>query len=167
MKLQILVKILAYIAAITASQAAFSIGLPVEDLDTQPGPVKNTGEKCSLKTLKGTYLYAAGYLGPKGDQQEQSGIEYYDGKGQITGKLTAKILPDQVYSNIAYNATYEINPDCTGKTFNKSVHMTDIFVSPDGKYFTQTMVMKGYQGSSITTRATKKLVSGLLPTNGN
>ena len=163
MKHRMLLDILACLTLMTASQMASSIGLPVEDLDAQPGPVKNQGEKCSLKTLKGTYLYATGYLGPKGDQQEQSGIEYYDGKGNITGKLTAKILPDQVYSNMSYNATYAVNPDCTGKVFNRGVPMTDIFVSPDGKFFTQTMTMKGYQGSSITTRATRNLVYGLMP----
>jgi hypothetical protein len=43
--------------------------------------------KCSLKTLKGTYLYSAN--GTKdGIPYAESGQEYYDGNGKITSTYT-------------------------------------------------------------------------------
>ena len=128
-------------------------------------PIESTGLKCNLKTLKGTYLFAGEILDLKGQPQEQSGMEYYDGKGNITGKLTAKFLPDTVYSNFSYTATYNVNSDCTGKIYNKGVPMADIYVSPDGKYYTETLIIKGAHASGIVSRVTKRLVYGLMPTD--
>jgi hypothetical protein len=90
-------------------------------------------------------------------------MEYYDGEGQLYGKLTAKILPDQVYSFYPYTAQYEINEDCTGRLFNRGVPYLDIYVSPDGSSYIFTMTGNGYQGSGVVSRVTKRAVSGFLP----
>ncbi|MFO1419171.1 MAG: hypothetical protein U1E83_10940 [Methylotetracoccus sp.] len=151
------------IAFSAISQGALSLGPPIDELDTIAGPMRPVGVKCSLSTLKGTYLGHAGYLGPAGDQQEQSAMEYYDGEGQLYGKLTAKLLPDQVYSFSPYTATYEVNQDCTGRLLNKGSPYQDIYVSPDGNYYIFTITNKGYQGSGVVKRVTKRPVFGFLP----
>lgn len=151
------------IAFSAVSQVALSLGAPIDELDTIVGPTRPAGLKCSLGTLKGTYLGQAGYLGPAGDQQEQSAMEYYDGEGQLYGKLTAKLLPDRVYSFSPYTATYEINQDCTGRLLNKGEPYQDIYISPDGSYYVFTMINKGYQGSGVVRRVSKRPVSGFLP----
>lgn len=167
MKKGLITKIFTSIILLSLNQESFCLGPSPEGLPPEVFPIKNAGQKCSLKTLKGTYLYAGEVLDSRGQPEEQSGIEYYDGKGNITGKLTAKILPDTVYSNYPYTATYEVNADCTGKIYNKSVLMADIYVSPDGKYYTETLVMKGTHASGTVSRVTKNLVYGLMPTESS
>jgi hypothetical protein len=166
MKANILTTV-ASVAFAAISQVALSLGLPIDELDANLGPTRKAGVKCSLSTLKGTYLGQAGYLGPAGDQQEQSAMEYYDGEGQLFGKLTAKALPDQVYSFYPYTANYEVNTDCTGKLLNRGVAYQDIYVSPDGSFYIFTIIKKGYQGSGVVKRVTKKAVSGFLPKSQN
>src|SRR6185369_17002794 len=73
--------------------------------------------KCTLSTLKGTYIYALDGFLIQGDTQRtpfaQSGQETYDGHGVLTiGAASASLNGTIVRST--YAGSYTVNPDCSG-----------------------------------------------------
>ena len=87
---------------------------------------------CSLKTLKGSYLYASsGTSSLSGSIVDYSdaGIATYDGNGNFSDSVSVNGDP----SITNYIGTYTLNSNCTG-TLNYSIDNThyNIFISPDG-----------------------------------
>jgi hypothetical protein len=89
--------------------------------------------RCTIATLKGTYLYSSiGTL--DGKPYAESGREVYDGKGGV--ELT--------YSGTGgaagtMRATYTVSPDCIGKAVYPYGQTLSSFISPDGSRFTYTI----------------------------
>jgi hypothetical protein len=89
--------------------------------------------RCTIGTLKGTYLYSSiGTL--DGKPYAESGREVYDGKGGV--ELT--------YSGTGgaagtMRATYTVSPDCIGKAVYPYGQTLSSFISPDGSRFTYTI----------------------------
>ncbi len=89
--------------------------------------------RCSIATLKGTYLYSSiGML--DGKPYAESGREVYDGKGGV--ELT--------YSGSGgaagtMRATYTVSPDCIGKALYPYGQSLVSFISPDGSRFSYTI----------------------------
>ena len=99
----------------------------------------DSATKCSLKTLKGRYLFGgpATLLPPAFGVTEPSlgsaaGYHIYNGDGTgtdfVTFLLNGIIVP--VPSPVAL--TYTLNPDCTGSSSVEKGPNFDIFVSPNG-----------------------------------
>jgi hypothetical protein len=89
--------------------------------------------RCSVATLKGTYLYSSiGVL--DGKPYAESGREVYDGKGGVvltyngTGGASGTM-----------KATYNVSPDCIGKAIYPYGQNLASFISPDGSRFTYTI----------------------------
>ena len=90
--------------------------------------------RCSVATLKGTYLYGSiGVL--DGKPYAESGREVYDGKGGVelsfsgSGGATGTM-----------RTTYTISPDCVGKAVYPYGQTLSSFISPDGSRFVYTII---------------------------
>jgi hypothetical protein len=90
--------------------------------------------RCSVATLKGTYLYSSiGVL--DGKPYAESGREVYDGKGGVelsfsgSGGATGTM-----------RTTYTISPDCVGKAVYPYGQTLSSFISPDGSRFVYTII---------------------------
>jgi hypothetical protein len=89
--------------------------------------------KCSVATLKGTYLYSSiGVL--DGKTYAESGREVYDGKGGV--ELT---FSGSGGAAGTMRAKYTVSPDCIGKAVYPYGQTLSSFISPDGSRFTYTI----------------------------
>lgn len=89
--------------------------------------------RCSIATLKGTYLYSSiGVL--DGKPYAESGREVYDGKGGVelsfsgSGGATGTM-----------RTRYTVSPDCVGKAVYPYGQTLSSFISPDGSRFVYTI----------------------------
>lgn len=99
--------------------------------------------ECTVKTLKGSYVYAQDGFNIQGDTAAQrtpfaqAGREFYDSKGKMSGIATASLNGTIVH--ITYSGTYTINSDCTGTvTFTDNLSQTfhyDVFIGEDKREF--------------------------------
>jgi hypothetical protein len=105
--------------------------LPIEAALAEPPSAP--ASRCSVATLKGTYLYSSiGML--DGKPYAESGREVYDGKGGV--ELT--------YSGTGGAAgtmrtTYTVSADCIGKAVYPYGQTIQSFISPDGSRFSYTI----------------------------
>jgi type II secretory pathway pseudopilin PulG len=91
---------------------------------------QNLRKVCSLRTLKGRYLFSASGKS-KGNDFSFAGSERFDGNGTITTKQSVNGSSDI----IRITGTYKIASDCTGSsTYSDDTHY-NLFVSPDGSIF--------------------------------
>lgn len=89
--------------------------------------------RCSIATLKGTYLYSSiGVL--DGKPYAESGREVYDGKGSV--ELTFSGSGGAAGS---MRAKYTVSSDCVGKAVYPYGQTLVSFVSPDGSRFAYTI----------------------------
>ena len=69
---------------------------------------------CSLRTLKGTYLYhCAGVQGSGQVHFAFAGKDQYNGDGTMTGVFSYSDKGN-ILHHVSYTGTYTVNPDCTG-----------------------------------------------------
>ena len=91
---------------------------------------QNLRKVCSLRTLKGSYLFSASGK-DRGTDFSFAGSERFDGNGTITTKQSVNGSSDI----IRITGTYNIASDCTGSsTYSDDTHY-NLFVSPDGSIF--------------------------------
>lgn len=89
--------------------------------------------RCSIATLKGTYLYSSiGVL--DGKPYAESGREVYDGKGGV--ELTFRGSGGAAGS---MQSRYSVSPDCAGKAVYPYGQTLASFISPDGSRFVYTI----------------------------
>lgn len=82
---------------------------------------------CSKHTLRGTYLYREeGFW--QGEPYRASGLETYDGQGNIVGLATDSGTGE----SYRFTGTYEIDGDCHGRIRYNGDFFYDLYVSPDG-----------------------------------
>jgi hypothetical protein len=94
-------------------------------------------ERCSERTLRGTYLWADnGVDATTGQPFAGAGYEYYDGNGNIEGVSTAN--SDGAITSGPFEGTYEVNEDCTGRSTYPGTpeFKYDLFIHPEGDMFT-------------------------------
>jgi hypothetical protein len=85
--------------------------------------------KCSLKTLKGTYLYSAN--GTKdGIPYAESGQEYYDGNGKVNSTYT-----DNTGYTGKSGGVYTLGENCIGVAHYISGESFAMYVDPKGSEF--------------------------------
>lgn len=126
-------------AAIVGAVAAMSFGA-------------NAAGKCSLATLKGYYVFnSSGSV--NGIAYSDSGNEYYDGKGNITGR----VVDNKGNANIL-KGTYTIDASlCTG-VINYTLpepEIEQIYLGPKGDVFTYIETGEGTSVSGTGTRQGK------------
>jgi hypothetical protein len=96
-------------------------------------PASAPSNRCTIATLKGTYLYSSiGML--DGKPYAESGREVYDGKGGV--ELTFRGTGDATGT---MRATYTVSPDCIGKAVYPYGQTLVSFISPDGSRFSYTI----------------------------
>ncbi len=107
---------------------------------------------CSIHTLKGTYSYNV--TGNYGNSPfAESGLETYDGKGNIVG-----LGSDSSDSNNAsFTGAYSINGDCTGTVDYGDNAVYNIYVKPDGSSFSFLDKTPGNVLAGEERRISKKL----------
>jgi hypothetical protein len=114
--------------------------------------------RCSLSTLKGTYLFAADGVQIAGNDRLSfavAGIEVYDGKGKLNGVVTLSVNGTIVRQSAS--ASYTINKDCTGTSTSDTGEHFDLFIAPDGSQFTfiqtdEGSVLAGFEGQATAKR---------------
>ena len=141
-------------------EAAIGIGLfiAVGLLNAEPG---YAGEPtCTLKTLKGRYLFALnGTLLPPAFGVTQptlsaaSGFHIFNGDGTGTDIVTFRLGGVTVLENAAAPVIYEVNEDCTGSFTVTNGPSFSIFIAPDGESFAEiSTAPQGNQVSDIARR---------------
>ena len=95
--------------------------------------------KCSVATLKGTYLFAQNGVRIKNNDQRPfalAGYDVFDGQGEVKG-VDSGNFNGEVFRNDRFTGTYTVKANCTGTvTFRDgdAIH-GDIFIAPDGSKF--------------------------------
>jgi hypothetical protein len=100
---------------------------------------EDDGPTCTLKTLKGRYLFGsiATLLPPAVPEQSLlavAGYHIFNGDGTGTDVVTGRINNTFLTENLVIPILYTVNPDCTGTYTGPSddLHF-DIFIAPTGE----------------------------------
>jgi len=121
-----------------------------------------SAEQCSLRTLKGTYVYhCAGFRLENGQQVHFAfaGQDHFDGNGTVTGVYSYSDNNPILQQHISYSGTYTVNPDCTGTyaTVDEngiSGHL-DLFFGRDGEEVTFIFTDPGVVDAGVERRVHK------------
>ena len=131
-------------------------------LNAEPG---YAGEPtCTLKTLKGRYLFALnGTLLPPAFGVTQptlsaaSGFHIFNGDGTGTDIVTFRLGGVTVLENAAAPVIYEVNEDCTGSFTVTNGPSFSIFIAPDGESFAEiSTAPQGNQVSGFFKRVSRR-----------
>jgi hypothetical protein len=82
---------------------------------------------CSTRTLRGTYQYREEGTW-QGEPYRGSGLETYDGRGNVVGMATDSDTGEPY----RFTGVYEIDGDCYGRVRYSGDVFYDIYVAPDG-----------------------------------
>ena len=131
-------------------------------------PSGYTGEKddaptCTLKTLKGRYLFAMGRfsLQHSGLQSQRHRMPpdfiIFNGDGTGTDIVTFRLGGVTVLENEVTPITYTVNPDCTGSYTVPNGPTFGLFIAPDGESIASISTdPPGNEGSGISRRVSRK-----------
>jgi len=112
--------------------------------------------ECSLRTLRGAYLFAAsGFTIPAGVALPKAIVERIDfhGDGTLYVPAATRSINGVVARSNPGDGTYVVNPDCTGTlSFLPSGPNFDMFVSPSGNHLT---MIQTDQGNVLQGKVTK------------
>jgi hypothetical protein len=128
--------------------AAIQVGvfISVGLITVQQGYAADNGNapKCTLKTLKGRYLFAhSGTLVPPAfgvtapTPSAAAGFHIFNGDGTGTDIVTFRVNGVTVLENQAVPISYTVNADCTGSytVLVPGGPSFDLFIAPDGESF--------------------------------
>ena len=104
--------------------------------------------KCSLATLKGTYIWSS--QSPEG---AYAGRDSFDGEGGVVTQLSSN--GDSIVKS--KSGSYTVNEDCTG-TQSSDGETYNNFISPDGGSFSWVETDGTSVYSGIETRVSKALL---------
>jgi hypothetical protein len=115
---------------------------------------------CTLKTLKGRYLFAmAGPLLPPAfgitepTPSDTAGFHIFNGDGTGTDIVTFRLGGETVLENEVSPLTYTVNPDCTGSFTVTNGPSFGMFIAPDGASIASIATdPPGNQASGIAQR---------------
>ncbi|HEX9869179.1 MAG TPA: hypothetical protein VGC99_11390 [Candidatus Tectomicrobia bacterium] len=118
---------------------ALGIGLVVTVglLTVEQGYTEDDTPTCTLKTLKGRYLFGGidTQLPPAVTQQSLlavAGYHIFNGDGTGTDIVTTSINGEIDRENFVTPISYTVNPDCSGTYTVPSGPSFGIFIAPDG-----------------------------------
>ncbi|MFM2004993.1 MAG: hypothetical protein RLZZ09_648 [Pseudomonadota bacterium] len=107
--------------------------------------------QCTLKTLKGTYIYSTQGLS-NGALFGEAGQEVYDGKGTVTNNFTASDG-----SSGTVTGTYTVTANCQARVTYSSGEDITLYVSPRGDVFTYIYNNTGEGNSKFGTETRTSL----------
>jgi len=116
---------------------------------------------CSLRTLKGTYVYHCAGVQIVNEQPVHfafAGKDQYNGDGTMTGVYS---FSDNgaISQHVSYTGTYTVNPDCTGalttKDENGLVTHVDLFFGRDGAEVSIVWTDPGFVDAWVERRVGK------------
>ena len=116
--------------------------------------------RCSLATLRGTYIYAYDGFNVENGQRFPfafAGQEVYYGDGTMTGVHSAS-TNGTITRDIPYTGTYTVNRDCTGTlttTEELGTFHYDQFVGPKGNEFSWVATDPGVVASGFERRVSE------------
>jgi hypothetical protein len=122
---------------------------------------EDDGPTCTLKTLKGRYLFGAliTRLPPAVPQQSLlavAGYHTFNGDGTGTDLVTVTIDGAVILENFPTPITYTVNPDCSGTyTVPAAQESFGMFIAPDGS----ELIVIGTTPGSITVQGPSRRVS--------
>jgi len=111
---------------------------------------------CDVSTLRGTYVYRDhGVDSNTGEQFAGAGREYFDGNGTVRGKLTSNV--DGAISRESFQGTYEVNPDCTGRSTypGNPEYKYDLYIHPEGDMLTWVQIKP--EGSEVVSAVEQRV----------
>jgi hypothetical protein len=135
--------------------AALSILVAVASFESFAAPIQQPAEaNCSLKTLKGSYLYSIqGYRG--GQPYASSGMFSLDGEGQVAIIYTSAIERTQ----LATTGTYTVDGDCSGSmTLAAGAVVNHFYLSPSGDSFNFVRVSADDVIGTEARRVSRRLI---------
>jgi hypothetical protein len=113
----------------------------------------NAQDTCTLKTIKGTYLFQAhGVVLSEGEPRAyaEAGTWTLDGKGNATGVFSASIGGVPIATQEAFTATYQLESGCVFTALapvGTEVLAFHLYTTPPGK--TMTYFSPGFSGTQI------------------
>jgi hypothetical protein len=117
---------------------------------------------CSLKTLKGTYLYHCAGVRLENDDPPAhfafAGKDQYHGDGAMSGvySFTDKT---NILHHVSYTGTYTVNPDCTGSFTTTDefgvVTQADLYFGRDGEEISFILTDGGVVDAGVERRIHK------------
>ena len=110
----------------------------------------NEPTTCSLKTLKGTYIFAS-----QTDTSAMAGMESYDGGSGGVGHVKSIYTIGGSKDIITSSGTYTVNTDCTG-TYTSGSYTSNNFIDPSGKSKSWIETDGGGLSSGIESRISKE-----------
>ena len=120
--------------------------------------------KCSVATLKGTYLFAQNGVEIKGNSEQRpfaiAGYDVFDGNGEVKGVASGN-FNGEVFRKDPFTGTYTVKANCTGTvTFRGGGAATqgDIFIAPDGSTFAFVRTDPEFVSAGIDEQVTAKRV---------
>ena len=118
-----------------------------------------SGDACSLRTLKGTYVGAChGVAGNKQNHFAVACKDQFHGDGTVSGVCTSSDK-DNVFRHVPYTGTYTVRPDCTGTITttdeNGVVTHADLFFPPDGSFWSLIFTDPGVVDAAVEQRASR------------
>jgi hypothetical protein len=117
--------------------------------------------KCSVATLKGTYLFAQNGVRIKNNDQRPfalAGYDVFDGQGEVKGHASANFNGKITRSKEPLPGRYTLKADCTGTLTFRDGTRYDIFIAPDGSMFTFVHTNPELVSASFEQRGTAKRV---------
>ena len=116
---------------------------------------------CSLRTLKGTYVYHCSGVHLVNGQQVYfafAGQDHFSGDGKLSGVFS--FSENGVISpHVSYTGTYTVNPDCTGTYTtvdeNGVIGHLDLFFGRDGEEVTFIFTDAGIVDAAVERRVGK------------
>ena len=148
--------------------AAIGIGIfiTVGLITMEPGYAEEKEDEptCTLKTLKGRYLFAASgtLLPPAFGVTEptpgaDAGYHIFNGDGTGTDTVTVRVGSEIVLENFVTPISYTVNADCTGSYTVPNGPSFDLFIAPNGEAIARIATAPpGNYVSSIDRRVSRK-----------
>jgi hypothetical protein len=117
--------------------------------------------KCSVATLKGTYLFAFDGVEIKGNSDQRpfaiAGYDVFDGNGEVKGVASGN-FNGEVFRKDPFTGTYTVKANCTGTVAYRDGPQIDVFIAPDGSKFAFVRTDPESVGAGIDSQVTAKRV---------
>ena len=110
----------------------------------------NAQDTCTLKTIKGTYIFQAqGAVLSEGATRPyaEAGIWTLDGKGNAAGVISGSIGGVPFATADAFTATYALKADCVYTVVDQFGLKLELYTTPEGK--TMTYSSPGFSGTQF------------------
>ena len=144
---------------------AIGIGIFISGglLTVEPRYAEGKEQMCTVKTLKGRYLFALNstLLPPAFGVTEPTpssaaGFHVFNGDGTGTDVITGRVGGQIVLENVVSPISYSVNADCTGSLTVVGGPTFGLFIAPDGESLASITTDPGGTGASVHRRVSRR-----------